>query len=114
MSILTYYNNVVGLQKNYSGWLNTAANHLLVLFAFFLPVSMSGRISTFFILFVIFLLRGNYWGYLKEGLKDKLVQAFFIYFCVHVIWLLGTDNFTEAKKVLHEAKILLYHQYQLH
>ena len=108
MSISDYYNNILQFQQKNDSWFNTIANHLIVIFAFFLPVSMSGRSSTFFLIFTLFLLRGNYWSYLKDGLKDKLVQAFFIYFCVHVIWLLGTDNFIEAKKVLHEAKILLY------
>jgi len=108
MSTSVYYNKILELQHKYNSWLNTAANHLIVMFAFFLPVSMSGRSSTVFLLVTLFVLRGKYWGYIKEGLKDKLVQAFFIYFCIHIIWLLGTDNFHEAKKVVHEAKILLY------
>jgi O-antigen ligase len=36
------------------------------------------------------------------------VQAFFIYYCVHIVWLLGTQDFDQAGKVLHEAKFLLY------
>jgi O-antigen ligase len=47
-------------------------------------------------------------GIHQEGLKDKLVQAFVIYFALHIIWLIGTDNFEHAKKVVHQAKFLLY------
>ena len=108
MNILAYYNKVVEFQDKHNAWFNTMANHLIVIFAFFLPLSMSGRSSTIFILFAIFLIRGKYWEYFKIGLQDRLVQAFFIYYCVHIIWLLGTQNFDQADKVLHEAKFLLY------
>ena len=108
MSFLKYYNKIIEFRENHNSLLNTWANHLLVIFAFFIPVSMSGRQSTLFLIMLVFLLRGNYVDYLKEGIKDKLVQAFVIYFLIHVIWLLGTDNFEFAKKVVHEAKFLLY------
>jgi O-antigen ligase len=108
MSISTYYNNFIAFRDRYNSLLNTWANHLIVVFAFFIPISLGGRQSTLFLIMLVFLLRGNYWGYIKEGLKDKLVQAFAIYFAVHVIWLIGTDNFIHAKRELHQAKFLLY------
>ena len=108
MSISTYYNNFIAFRDHYNSLLNTWANHLLVIFAFFIPLSLGGRQSTLFLTMLVFLLRGKYWDYIKEGLKDKLVQAFVIYFLVHVIWLIGTDNFEHAKKVVHQAKFLLY------
>lgn len=108
MNTLAYYNKIIEFQDKHNAWFNTMANHLIVIFAFFLPISMSGRSSTIFLLFSIFLVRGKYWEYIKKGLQDRLVQAFIIYFCVHIIWLLGTDNFHQAGKVLHEAKFLLY------
>jgi len=108
MSISTYYNNFTEFRDRHNSVLNTWANHLIVIFAFFIPVSLGGRQSTLFLIMLVFLLRGNYWEYIKEGLKDKLVQAFVIYFAVHIIWLIGTDNFEHAKKVVHQAKFLLY------
>ncbi|MGD8593361.1 MAG: hypothetical protein PVF82_11045, partial [Gammaproteobacteria bacterium] len=100
MNTLAYYNKIIEFQNKHNAWFNTMANHLIVIFAFFLPISMSGRSSTIFLLFSIFLVRGKYWEYIKKGLQDRLVQAFIIYFCVHIIWLLGTDNFHQAGKVL--------------
>lgn len=108
MSISTYYNNIIEYRDRHNATLNTWINHLLVIFAFFIPLSLSGRQSTLFIIFFLFLLRGRYLDYIKEGLKDKLVQAFAIYFLVHVIWLMGSDNFIHAQKVIHQAKFLLY------
>lgn len=108
MSISNFCNRAVDYRRAQEVRLNTWANHLIVLFAFFLPVSMGGRQSTLFLITLIFLLRGRYFEYLKEGLKDKLVQAFALYFLVHVVWLIGTDNFEMARKVLHDAKYLLY------
>ena len=108
MSISTYYNNFFAFRDRYNSLLNTWANHLIVIFAFFIPLSLGGRQSTLFLIMLVFLLRGKYWDYIKEGLKDKLVQAFVLYFLVHVIWLIGTDNFEHARKVIHQAKFLLY------
>lgn len=108
MSISAYYNKLIAFQQAQEARLNCWANHLIVLFAFFLPVSMGGRQSTLFLITLIFLLRGRYLDYLKDGLKDKLVQAFALYFVVHVVWLIGTDNFDMAGKVVHDAKYLLY------
>jgi O-antigen ligase len=108
MSISTYYNKIIEYRDRHDATLSTWANHLIVIFAFFVPVSLGGRQSTLFLIMLVFLLRGNYVGYVKEGLKDKLVQAFVIYFLVHVIWLIGTENFEFAKKVVHQAKFLLY------
>jgi len=108
MSISTYYNNFIEFRDRYNSLLNTWANHLVVIFAFFIPVSLGGRQSTLFLVMLVFLLRGRYWDYIKEALRDKLVQAFVIYFAVHVIWLIGTDNFVHANRELHQAKFLLY------
>ena len=85
MSISTYYNKFKLFQGGQEVRLNTWANHLIVLFAFFVPVSMGGRQSTLFLITLVFLLRGRYSYYLGEGLKDKLVQAFALYFAVHVV-----------------------------
>ncbi|WP_455206351.1 O-antigen ligase family protein [Kaarinaea lacus] len=108
MSISTYYNNFIEFRDRYNSLLNTWANHLIVIFAFFIPISLGGRQSTLFLIMLVYLLRGKYWEYIKEALKDKLVQAFVIYFAVHLIWLIGTDNFIHAKRELHQAKFLLY------
>lgn len=108
MSISNYYNKIIEFQATHNSLLNTLANHLIVIFAFFVPLSMTGRRATFFVLFLVFLIRGNYLDYFRQGVKDKLVQAFLIYFLIHIIWLIGTENFDQAKRVIHEAKFLLY------
>lgn len=108
MSFSIYYNKITSFQEKYNQLFSTFANHLIVIFAFFVPVSMTGRKSAFFLIFLAFLLRGKYIEYIKHGLKDKLVQAFLIYFLVHIIWLVGTENLDQAKRVIHEAKFLLY------
>jgi O-antigen ligase len=95
-------------QDRHDATFNTWLNHLLVIFAFLIPLSPSGRKSVFFALIVVFLLRGRYVHYLRAALQDRLVQAFALYFLVHVVWLLGTDDWENANRVMGQAEFLLY------
>jgi O-antigen ligase len=108
MSILTYYDKITAFQDHNNSRLNTWLNHLVVIFAFLLPISNSGRASAAFIIYLLFLVRGKYAYYLRSAIKDRLVQAFLLYFLVHAVWLIGTENFVEATKVMGQAKYLLY------
>lgn len=108
MCISELYEKISKWQEKHTPFFNTIANHLLVVFTFFVPLSFSGRSSTLFILMLVFLLRGNYLYYIKEAPKDKIVLAFLLYFAVHIIWLIGTENFVYAKRIVNEAKFLLH------
>jgi len=88
--------------------INSYANHLIVIFAFSMPILVSVRRVSVALLILLFLLRGNIWYHTKKTLSDPLLLSFFLYFVVHVIWLIGSDNAGMAKKSLHDSAFLLF------
>jgi len=88
--------------------INSYANHLIVIFAFSMPILVSVRRVSVALLILLFLLRGNLWYHTKKTLKDPLLLSFFLYFAVHVIWLIGSDDAAMAKKSLHDSAFLLF------
>lgn len=107
-------NRLSSLRTRFSNWrpqedqINNWANHLLVVFFFALPALIDVRRSALFLILVLFVMRGRWTGHIKKALQDPVALAFALYFLVHVIWLVGTDDWDYAKKVLHDAAFLLY------
>lgn len=83
-------------------------NHLLVMYAFLLPVSSRGRSTIFFIMMLLFILRGNYSHHLKLSFQNRIVQACLLFLLVHFIWLIGTDNFHNAKSIIDDMRYLIF------
>ncbi len=99
----------------YKGWvkrnerkINSYANHLIVIFAFSMPILVSVRRVSIVLLILLFLARGNIWYHTKKTLSDPLLLSFFLYFAVHVVWLIGSDDTGMAKKSLHDSAFLLF------
>jgi len=88
--------------------INSYANHLIVIFAFSMPILVSVRRVSVALLILLFLLRGNLWCHIKKTLSDPLLLSFVLYFVVHVIWLIGSDDTGMAKKSLHDSAFLLF------
>ncbi len=95
------------IERN-EGSINSYANHLIVIFAFSMPILVSVRRVSVALLILLFFLRGNIWYHTKKTLSDPLLLSFFLYFAVHVIWLIGSDNAVMAKKSLHDSAFLLF------
>lgn len=108
MTISRYYNNFLSWREAFTPTLELWANHLIVIFAFSMPIIISTRRSALFIIALLFLIRGNFKQNLRATLRNPVVFAFTAYFLVHVIWLLGTDDWMNAKKTIHDAMFLLY------
>lgn len=87
--------------------INTYANHLIIIFILTMPLLISVRRLSLFLLILLFLLRGRIVFYVSEAIKDPIVKALSLYFIVHVIWLLGTDDYANGKSTVHNAKFLL-------
>lgn len=83
-------------------------NHLLVVFAFLIPVSNRATSAVFVCIIILFLYRGSYLFYLKYSFDNKIVQSFIYLFLIYVIWLIGTDNYEFAKTNIKDMKYLLY------
>lgn len=83
-------------------------NHLLVVYAFLIPISHRGTEKIFIILLFLFLIRRNYIFYLKEAFSNKIVQAIIIFILINIVWLIETDDFIEAQKTISGLKYYLY------
>ncbi len=105
---------VAALGRKYEQWLdrvepklNTWANHLVVIFAFSVPVLVEARRTSLVLLLVLFLVRGRIVHYLRAALQDPVVLAFTLYFLVHLIWMVGTDDSSRIGEGIHDAAFLL-------
>lgn len=83
-------------------------NHLLVIYAFLIPVHNKAKTSVFFVMLLLFLYRMNFVKYLKDALSNKIVQAFIIFYLVWLFGFLYTENLTFAKDSISKAKYLLF------
>ncbi len=83
-------------------------NHLLVIYAFLIPISNRAKSSIFILIILLFFIRGKYIYYLKESFSNKIVQAFLLFFLVHIIWLLGSNDLDRGLSVIDEMKYLIF------
>lgn len=84
-------------------------NHLLVLYAFFLPFNSDVRKSVFFTILVVWLLfYRNYRETIAFALQNKVIQAFGAIFLMYLLWLAGTDNWERASYYVQDAKVYLF------
>lgn len=83
-------------------------NHLLIIYAFLLPVSKYAGSFVFFLLLVLFIVRRDYRTYLAPAVSNPVVQAFILFFLIHLAWLAGTDNFHQAKQAINLVKYALF------
>jgi len=88
------------LQMKYTLWMN----HLLVVYAFLLPISHHAKAQIQVSILVLFLIRGNFKKYMSETIKNRVVQAFLFFFFMYIFWLYGTENFTYAKTLINQNR----------
>ena len=83
-------------------------NHLLVLYAFLIPIHNGAKSSLFFTILALFIYRRDYWFYLKGAFSNRIVQAFLIFYALHAIGMLYTDNIDYGKDHMDKIKYLLF------
>lgn len=108
MNFSKFYNNITTRHERLIPRINSIANHLIVIYAFALPVLIQVRRASLFLLILLFILRGHYYYYFKHALKDPLIRAFVLYFIVHIIWLIGNDGSPYTKQIVHDSAFMLY------
>ena len=86
------------------------ANHLIVIMAFFLPISESARTSGIFILLMLLLFKTDLITRFKESIQNRVIQAFLLYWLMNFVWVLFS---TDPELSLHYAKLLDYFYYPL-
>ena len=83
-------------------------NHLLVVYAFLIPISKRGTDAVFFAILIFFVLRGNFKFYLKDIFSNKIINSFILFFLVHILWLFGTENYSSAMEIIKNIRPFLY------
>lgn len=80
--------NLLSRAINYLQVNNTIiANHLIVIMAFFMPISESVRSSSIFILLLLLFFKTDLATTFKKTLKNSVVQAFLLYWLMNFIWI---------------------------
>ena len=79
-------------------------NHLLVAYAFLLPISKTGNTAVILAIVLLFISRRNFSFYLKPSIGNPVVQAFLLVLLIHIVWLLGTTDFSMAGKMINIYK----------
>jgi len=102
--MLDFFKCTKELESKITLWLN----HLLVIYAFLIPIHNKSKSSLFFVMLLLFIYRRNYWFYIKDVLSNKIVQAFLIFYTINVLGFIYTDNLEFARSSMGHAKYLLF------
>ncbi|PHQ89442.1 MAG: polymerase [Sulfurimonas sp.] len=91
-------------QNKITLWLN----HLLVVYAFLIPIHDKSKSSLFFVILILFVVRMDYMKYLKDAFSNKVVQAFVLFYLVWCFGFLYSDNLEYAQDSIRKAKYLMF------
>jgi len=85
------------------------SNHLLIIAAFFLPISRGPIHDIFQILLILFIfLKPNKLDSIKSIFKNKVIMAFFIYVLMAYIWVFVSDDFVFSYSKAKDLKYFLF------
>jgi len=103
-------NQILAFQYKYEDFLNIILNHIFIVYAFFLVISVDGysRSFLFALMLLLVIIRGNYVFYFSYSIKHPIVIAFFIYAGMHYLWLIGTDNIQWGQRMIDQARVAFY------
>jgi len=104
MSKLHELNSYILNRDNLTLWMN----NLLVLYAFLLPISQTIKATVFIFITLLFILRGNVFHYIKESLKNRVVQAFLYLFLIYMLGLFWSEDLQRGFSDLKSVKYGLY------
>lgn len=82
-------------------------NNFMILYCISLLVSYRISGTIFYVMLLIFLLNNNLKNLFFESLNNKVIQAFVLYFILHALWVIGSENLENALFQLRKNIILL-------
>ena len=85
-----------------------AANYLLILYAFLLPVAPKAASKVFIGVAVLMLFSGGLKDRFTRSIKNPVVFSFILFYLMHALWMLGSEHLSTALFKLKEFKYLLY------
>ncbi|PRM87240.1 polymerase [Aliarcobacter cryaerophilus] len=83
-------------------------NHLLVVFAFLMPIHGKAKSSVFFCILILFLYRRNFIYYLKLAFKIELLKYFIFLYLVFVFGMFYTTDISSGMAFMDKAKQLIF------
>ena len=82
--------------------LSKTYQYLLVALAFLMPLTVSGANTIVVIICFLWLLSGNYKYKLDQILKNKIMIASIVFYCIHIFGMLWTDDLAWGLHILHK------------
>jgi len=83
-------------------------NYFLIVYAFLLPVSTHYSKTIFIFILIGFLFTSNFQKKVIDVLRNRLVQAFLLFYLIHFLWFFGSDNLLIAKFKILDFRYILY------
>ena len=83
---------------------------LLIMLAFLMPLTVFGANLIIVIICVLWLISGNYKSKFDQIINNKLMIASIVFFCLHVVGLLWTEDLSWGLHIVHKMWyfLLLY------
>lgn len=82
-------------------------NYLLILYAFFTPISVKTSTVIFLCISALLLLQYDLKKRFLSTIQDRVVQAFLLFYFMHVLWTIGSDHLEYALYKLDDYKFIL-------
>jgi len=82
--------------------LNKVYQFLLILLAFLLPLTVYGANLIIVIIVLIWLLSGDYASKFRKTINNKVLRASIVFFLLHVVGLLWTEDFSWGLHIVHK------------
>lgn len=71
-------------------------NYLLILYAFFIPISNKAPSFILILIALLLLFTNDFKSRFTAIIKDKVVQAFMLFYLMHFIWMIGSEHMDAA------------------
>jgi len=82
--------------------INKAYQYLLIILAFLMPLTVFGANLIIVIICLLWLFSGNYKSKFDQIINNKLMLASIVFFCLHVIGLLWTEDLAWGLHIVHK------------
>ncbi len=101
-------NKICYVSKENQNKITLLMNHLLVVYAFLIPISNKAKTSVFFCILLLFLYRRNFIDYFKIAFKNELLKYFILLYLVFLFGMFYTSDMDSAYAFMNKAKFLIY------
>ncbi len=105
---LNIFNKIYNISKDTQDRITLWMNHLLVVYAFLIPINGKAKASVFFCILLLFLYRRNFIHYLKIAFKIDVLKYFILLYAVFVFGMFYTTDISSGTAFMDKAKQLLF------